>query len=115
MSDTRIDPRRRTLNTVRTEAGASRGGRPNSGSLHPVVRAPRQQSATLRHKIIGQYAMWEQGETVWARYAGRGRYTLERMKRKPAGILKEGLTCVNEIAGVPKHMLELHDVWRSND
>jgi hypothetical protein len=70
----------------------------------------KRRTATLKCDVIGQLSRWKKDEVVWARYDGHGTYSIEKMKRKPSGILKEGLTCCNEMCGVPRRALKPHNV-----
>lgn len=92
-------------------------GKRKAHSQHRRVRAPAREwrSATLKLAVKGRLSRWSKDEVVWARYDGHGTYSIEKMKRKPSGILKEGLTCCNEMCGVPRRALKLHNVWRSNN
>src|SRR5207245_3981400 len=81
---------------------------------HAVVRGlPR--FATLLQTVRGRYsgALWKAGEVVKVNRGHKGKYCIERMKRRSAGTLKEGLPLVNELVGVPRHALEFHK--SSND
>ena len=94
----------------------SPAGQSTRHRLERVVRAPESKwrSATLCRELKGEFSTWKKGEVVWACQQGKT-FIIERMKRKPSGILKEGLTCLNVFAGVPRSVIELHDVWRSNE
>lgn len=66
--------------------------------------------ATLLQTVRGGYSgvLWKAGEVVKVNRGFKGKYCIERVKRRRSGILKEGLPILNELVGVPRHALEFH-------
>lgn len=59
---------------------------------------------------MGRFSKWRKGEVVKVHTVkGYSWVSIEKMKRKRSGILKEGLTCCNEIVGVSKKLLKFVD------
>ena len=95
-------------------AGGRKPAPPETGSAKGVAHQRLVRGlprfATLLKSVRGHYsgALWKAGEVVRVNRGFKGKYCIERVKRRPAGILKEGLPLLNELVGVPREALQFH-------
>lgn len=71
--------------------------------LHPAKCkcsfAMTRQLITLTQDIKGNFSTWKKGERVkMQRVKGHRWVILEKLKRNPSGVLKDGLPIMNQIA-----------------
>lgn len=68
-----------------------------------------QKLATLKRDIRGKYTTWRKGEIVTVtKIPGMRVFSIGKLKRKPNGIVHEGLPLFNELAGVRREALQIH-------
>lgn len=65
--------------------------------------------ATLKNELRGKFTTWKEGEVVKVHHVRGKTWSIEKLKRKRAGICKEGLPLFNELAGVPRSAFTLNE------